>query len=433
MVNKNFSRVLTVIIILILLGFEVFLVWQHWIKKESPQVKQESPQVSKVESLENIVSSKLTVIPEEYLRNLESVTLSLQDMNVKHFSYRSLASLSQEYPYYFGADGGEIQPYNRIFFAGSKSRTNFIINSQPIYQIALQGKDWFLLENGKEKKLPYENISNFAYTPDDKNIAFIASKEGKQFLILNGQEEKILYDRILPSLTFSPDGDHLAYVAKKSGQTLVIIDGKIVKTYTDINFDTGTFVFSPDSKHFAYQAYKSSVNRFVVFDGNELKPRELVNCCQDIGWGPLFTPDSKHIIYVAKDNNGRKFVVQDEKVISSESYFDIVYLTVSPSGEAVYVAKPEADQKEVLVIGGKKIQVNYDIISVPTFSPNGNHLAYVINKEDKKYVIVDNKESKAYDRILPGLYSLYFSPDSRYLGYVALVNNELWWMVNKLE
>ena len=279
-------------------------------------------------------------------------------------------------------------------------------------------------------------------SPDNKHIAWIETHRppgspgiDKFIVLVDGKARNGYYGTVGEnSIIFSSDSKRLAYAAAGAHMGVVkwflVVDGKEEKKQYD---GVTAPVFSPDSKHFAYQAYKSSVNRFVVFDGNELKPRELVNCCQDIGWGPLFTPDSKHIIYVAKDNNGRKFVVQDEKVISSESYFDIVYLTVSPSGEAVYVAKPEADQKEVLVIGGKKIQVNYDIISVPTFSPNGNHLAYVINKEDKKYVIVDNKESKAYDRILPGLYSLYFSPDSRYLGYVALVNNELWWMVNKLE
>jgi hypothetical protein len=435
--KTNWKYILIVVVLAIIVGGGTL--W--YVKKQgvSPHefIEIEKPEEAtklKIKLLENIVSSKLTVVPEEYLKNLESVSLSLEDLNVQHFSFRSLGNPSQKYPYYLGVDGGEVQPYNRIFFAGPKSRINFIINSQPIYQIALREKDWFLLENGKEKRLPYENISNFAYTPDDKNIAFIASKEGKQFLILNGREKEIPYDMVLPSLTFSPDGNHLAYVAKKDGQTLVIIDENVVKVYTNIEFDTGTFVFSPDSKHFAYQAYyKTFRDHFIVLDGNELKPKELINCCQSIGWGPFFTSDSKHVIYTVKDNNGREFVVRDEKVISSKSYFDIVWLNISPTDEVVYVAKPEADQKEVLIIGEKETQINYEIISIPTFSPDGKHLAYVISREGKNYIIVDDKESKGYDRILPPFYSLYFSSDSQYLGYVALINNELWWIVDKVE
>ena len=55
-----------------------------------------------------------------------------------------------------------------------------------------------------------------------------------------------------------------------------------------------------------------------------------------------------------------------------------------------------------------------------TISPNGQRFAYMMIKDGKYLVVVDNQQSKAYD--LAGL--PFFSPDSKHFAYVAVEEKE---------
>ena len=76
-----------------------------------------------------------------------------------------------------------------------------------------------------------------------------------------------------------------------------------------------------------------------------------------------------------------------------------------------------------MVVDGK-INQKYDTILIPFYSPDSNHLAYVVKKADKWLVIRDGIEGTPYDKVTEPI----FSPDSRRMLYMAYKNNK-WRMV----
>jgi hypothetical protein len=64
------------------------------------------------------------------------------------------------------------------------------------------------------------------------------------------------------------------------------------------------------------------------------------------------------------------------------------------------------------------------------FSPDSQHLAYVIKRTEKKwFVVLDNKEQEKYDSIS----DLSFSPESKSFMYNAQNGRDLWLVVTKTE
>lgn len=91
------------------------------------------------------------------------------------------------------------------------------------------------------------------FSHDGRKVAYVARKEDedKNFVVLNNEEGKH-YDRISGCPVFSPDGKQLAYVAvNKEGEYFIVLNGQESKTYDEIY---GKPVFSEDSKHIAYGA-----------------------------------------------------------------------------------------------------------------------------------------------------------------------------------
>ena len=54
-------------------------------------------------------------------------------------------------------------------------------------------------------------------------------------------------------------------------------------------------------------------------------------------------------------------------------------------------------------------------------SPDGRHVAYVAQAEDKQFVVIDGKKGKHYDGIGR---AIIFSPDSRRVAYIAIIGKK---------
>jgi len=135
---------------------------------------------------------------------------------------------------------------------------------------------WMVFIDGKEGK-KYDAIVKHSptFSPDGKNLAYLAEENNKQFVVVDGKEES-RYDRIgigreietlatAPGgsywiktasqvLAFSPDSKRVAYTAEKGKKWFVVVDGKEGKQYDAI--DPNAIVFSPDSKKIGFAALK---------------------------------------------------------------------------------------------------------------------------------------------------------------------------------
>ena len=75
-----------------------------------------------------------------------------------------------------------------------------------------------------------------------------------------------------------------------------------------------------------------------------------------------------------------------------------------------------------MILDGIKSEA-YDALNWPVFSPDSKHIAYVVQKNGKKFMIKDGKKSPTFDSIgFP-----FFSPDSRHLAY--MVKSEGRWSI----
>ncbi len=163
----------------------------------------------------------------------------------------------------------------------------------------------------------YDEISDFAFSPDGKRFVYSAIKGDKGMLIENAKET-ISYSGAIVGLTFSPDRKQLAYIVRGRphrqqigfSKSYVVINGKEGPVYED---GIGNLAFSPNSKHVVYFAFKGE-NPILVIDGKE---REFI----DIGGGkkerimeietlPQFSRDNKLVMFGARLNSGLWWIVQ---------------------------------------------------------------------------------------------------------------------------
>lgn len=154
------------------------------------------------------------------------------------------------------------------------------------------------------------------------------------------------------------------------------------------------------------------------------------------------SPNSDHICYVAgtgsvpalhgyieKTISGPFFVVVDEA--KGKSYNDITFPIFSPDSKRVGYGAGVGDKRFVVVDGKEGKQ--YDRIGVGSliFSPDSKRVGYGAGVGDKRFVVLDGEEGKQYDAIGKGI--SFFSPDGRRVAYMAKVGEKQFVVVDGEE
>jgi WD40 repeat protein len=176
----------------------------------------------------------------------------------------------------------------------------------------LYGKNGAVVDSdGKRYELaskPYDLVGDFTYSPDGRQVVYIAALAGKQFVVRYDQEGP-QYDAVgSGSLLFSPDGGRFAYTAKQGGKWLAVIDDKAGKPYDRI----GALIFSADGKRAAYPAL-SDGKWHAVADGAEGP------ACEELGAASLtFSADGQHVFYAAR--NGAEWSIVLDGIESRNKY-----------------------------------------------------------------------------------------------------------------
>jgi len=298
----------------------------------------------------------------------------------------------------------------------------------------------------------YDDVKNYdmGFTPGGEAFCFRAEIGEKEVLVFNGADGPVFDD--IDFMDMSRDGAHVLVGGKANGVNLVYLDGKEVRRSansmhegavawdgkaawvergrdekTGVEFAMvvtsdgvegqkypaihGDLHFTQNRAELYYIAEKEGGDRFLIRDGEELKPT--------MGYGYKFevTPDGAFYAYVAHvDENVRSMVINGQ---IGPDFADIGYpATFSADGQRhIYSAK--RDKEAFLVVDGQIFSHGFgslkDVLKV-TFSPDGSRWAAGFKLNDEEYVVVaDGKEigrGQSYPR------QIVFSPDGSRVAWL---------------
>jgi WD40 repeat protein len=284
--------------------------------------------------------------------------------------------------------------------------------------------NWAVI-NGQPGKR-YESFSGigFVFSPNGKHLAYVAgTKERKMFVVLDGNEGIGGYTGINP--VFSPDSSQVANTAwdNNSMKEVVFLNGEKIGEYRGIvkrgGADSG-LVFSPDGKRMAFLAFTDDGKYFAVVNGKEGKyyDARIDGKYYDAiieSQGVVFSQNSQHIVYTVKRGKTGVIIRDETEIVESN---DLVFAVCSPDCNRIAYISKEGGKKRVNVDGNQgKL---YNNITALSFSPDGKHFVYAAWYDDSMCVVSDGIEQKSYRWVM----NIAFSPDSKHVAYSAGLKGE---------
>jgi TolB protein len=220
-----------------------------------------------------------------------------------------------------------------------------------------------------------------AWSPDGTRVAFESHRDGNWELYvldlrtggLRRLTDEPHYDG---APAWSPDGTRIAFESQRTGDLDVFVldlrDGSLIQLTNDPTPEYGP-VWSPDGRHVAFVAWRDALptgeqvdwNReiFVVPADGDAEPINLTRDPHD-DYDPAWSPDPRRLAFVS-DRAGTPGL----------------YTLELPARVAGLASAPPPDDAVVQVVpaGG-------GLLSQPTWSPDGQALAYVVELRNRWYV-----------------------------------------------
>lgn len=220
----------------------------------------------------------------------------------------------------------------------------------------------------------------------------------------------------------------VAVVAKATGPSFVeslVVNGKLVpgsETLPGAHY--GAFAFSPDGQHYA-SVVAAAAGPYVFTDG---KKQQSYRSMPTPPKGPtlIFTADSSKLLYLATNGTGPSWLVVNGE--ESDALRMPSPPVVSPVGGHYLIAT-----HDVMMFDGKPIATNGIPMASATamflsFSPDGNHYAFILQSAAGRTLFVDGVANTAYANVAePGGRNQFagyqWSPDSKHIAYICRSSN----------
>ena len=227
-----------------------------------------------------------------------------------------------------------------------------------------------------------------------------------------GQTETAIC-QIEPGVTLeflaSPDANRLAWKVKDRGMEYVVLDGIPGRAYNSIS----NMKFSDNSMHLAFIAHSDwpttpTAGMSVVLDGNPGERFEWVS-------KPMMDKDGRTLAYFARPEEALLTLVVNGSSIWSRDTVAAPSLALSHQGGQYAFVVRQRDDYYVRTNTGLKGPYNYVNPASLQFSPDGEHLSYVIVTLEPIFILDDepvgicyNYHGPVYDSVGYGLaYALY--------------------------
>jgi tricorn protease len=202
-----------------------------------------------------------------------------------------------------------------------------------------------------EKHLPVNgNVTQFAMSPNGKEMAFIARGEVFVTSVDNNMTKRITNTpQQERSVQWSPDGKHLIYAAERKGGNWDIYQSSIVRKEEPYFFAATLLkeepliatsaqefqpVFSPDGKEVAYVEDRNILRVYNIADkkSRTLLPKGRNYSYSDGDWDFAWSPDGKFV--VVEDHQGYGFGVSNAALIPVDGKGEVIYPVKSGFGES---------------------------------------------------------------------------------------------------
>ncbi|GAA3928098.1 S41 family peptidase [Chitinophaga oryziterrae] len=201
-----------------------------------------------------------------------------------------------------------------------------------------------------EKHLPVSgNVTQFAMSPNGKEMAFIARGEVFVTSVDNNMTKRITNTpQQERSVQWSPDGKHLVYAAERNGnwdiyQSSIVraeepyfFAATLLKEEPLLATDAQEFqpFFSPDGKEIVYVEDRNILRIYNIASkkSRTLLPKGRNYSYSDGDWDFAWSPDGKWI--VAEDHQGYAFGVSNAALIPVDGKGEVIYPVKSGFGES---------------------------------------------------------------------------------------------------
>jgi Tol biopolymer transport system component len=364
-----------------------------------------------------------------------------------------------------GADGNISEQYCTLYFTGNSKHLYFtsmkdLTTIPGTMRIVFDGKPG-----------PYGNAGqvNFTYSPDGNHIAYPfdvpeASVPSNRFIV-----DYQIAPYTATGVQFSGDGQHIfsmrssnvgshtvvdgqvdgkaviradhltwfpapvgtmaiAVVGKAVGPAFVeslVVNGKLVPgSETLVGGHYGPFFFSPDGLHYA-SIVTAGGRQYVFTDGKKHQDYPRIDQ-PPMGKILTFTADSSKLLYLASNGNGPSWLVVNGEESPALRYASSPVL--SPAGGHYLIAT-----HDLMMYDGKQISTNGIPMASATalflsFSPDGNHYAFVLQSSAGRTLFLDGVPNTAYTNVpetgkRQQTAGYEWSPDSKHIAYVCHSSN----------
>jgi dipeptidyl aminopeptidase/acylaminoacyl peptidase len=273
-----------------------------------------------------------------------------------------------------------------------------------------------------EKLYMTRQIGAASWSPDGKQLAFVANISGRNNLWLVGSEggwptQLTVSDQRQTSPTWSPDGKWIAYISDYDGDEQWDVFMVSPKTGQVVNLTHTREIseenprWSPDGRYLTYtvKPKTSSVYEIDVFDKlmRSVKHVTTGTAADTINDNPIWSHDGKSIVYTQSQAKGTNSNIYLADVASGESTLltahegERLYQAddISPDGKKLLITSNAAngyDNVGLLEIAGKKITwLTKDEweIGGGNFSPDGKSVTWTANVDGNTQIYLHNLAS----------------------------------------
>gem|GEM_PF-2795500 len=340
-----------------------------------------------------------------------------------------------------------------------------------------RGWDALLMINGKESP-PYDSIEAVVFSPDGGRITYVVKKDEKAFAVIDGVKGPEYWG--VGNIQFSADGKHVMY--KAMGQVggalghIIVLDGKV---WREADYDHGFREprLSADGQHVVWQITKRSGvgpgGICLVIDGAEGAVHDEIRMLKvtDAAWAVVQDgrkvsviraawpqpgvsrlneeqvrpvgelPEKHHLGQVYTSANREAAAFRQDVWVTGNKPAGTVFLCdghASPMYKGVslpafsengsHTAWIVKDKGWLWVVRDRDPGPSYGAIgrgdsgwtwTPPVFSPAGERLAYKASRRGQWFIVCDEKEGPPFTAVGNPM----FSPDSAHLAYTATANN----------